>query len=121
MNALPAVSPSLPGTLAALNGETLTLIAMVLGSCLMFYAIYSIQEIVQTRAREATRREIAAYVAEGSIGADDAAKLMATEPSHAEATIADAVAWGTISPGKAESLIRSMRTPSGEKAAAAKA
>lgn len=31
----------------------------------------------QTEAREETRREIAAYVAEGSIGPDDAAKLMA--------------------------------------------
>lgn len=31
----------------------------------------------QTEAREETRREIAAYVAEGSISPDDAAKLMA--------------------------------------------
>ncbi len=34
-------------------------------------------KIRQTEAREETRREIAAYVAEGSISPDDAAKLMA--------------------------------------------
>ncbi|MBK7404934.1 MAG: hypothetical protein IPJ41_09945 [Phycisphaerales bacterium] len=34
--------------------------------------------IAQTEAREETRREIAAYVAEGSISPDDAAKLMAS-------------------------------------------
>ena len=31
---------------------------------------------VETKAREESRREIAAYVAEGSITADDAAKLL---------------------------------------------
>ena len=31
----------------------------------------------QTRAREESRREIAAYVAEGTISPDDAAKLLA--------------------------------------------
>jgi len=34
-------------------------------------------KVEQTQAREETRREIAAYVAEGSIAPDDAAKLMA--------------------------------------------
>ena len=34
-------------------------------------------KVAQTEAREETRREIAAYVAEGSISPDDAAKLMA--------------------------------------------
>lgn len=112
----------LPTSLAALNGESLTLVAMIIGACLVFYAIHSIRGMMETRAREATRREIAAYVAEGSIAAEDAAKLLATQPNDAEATIADAVAWGTISPAKAETLIRSLRAPSGaEKAAASKA
>lgn len=36
----------------------------------------AVQKIMRTRAREESRREIAAYVAEGSISPDDAAKLL---------------------------------------------
>jgi hypothetical protein len=36
----------------------------------------TIRKVMQTRAREESRREIAAYVAEGSIAPDDAARLM---------------------------------------------
>jgi hypothetical protein len=118
MNAL----PSLPATLAALDSEALTLFAMLLGSGLIFYAIYSVRGVMETRAREATRREIAAYVAEGSIAPDDAAKLLSSQQSDAEATIADAVAWGTISAAKGETLIRSLRsTPSQAKPAPSRA
>lgn len=41
----------------------------------------AIRKMAQTRAREETRREIAAYVAEGSISPDDAAKLLAAGSS----------------------------------------
>lgn len=37
----------------------------------------AIRKMWQTKAREESRREIAAYVAEGSISPDDAAKLLA--------------------------------------------
>ena len=37
----------------------------------------AIRKTKQTKAREETRREIAAYVAEGTISPDDAAKLLA--------------------------------------------
>jgi hypothetical protein len=37
----------------------------------------AVRKTLQTRAREESRREIAAYVAEGSISADDAARLLA--------------------------------------------
>ena len=37
----------------------------------------AIRKVFQTKAREESRREIAAYVAEGSISPDDAAKLLA--------------------------------------------
>jgi hypothetical protein len=37
----------------------------------------AIRKAAQTRAREESRREIAAYVAEGTISPDDAAKLLA--------------------------------------------
>lgn len=36
----------------------------------------AIQKVQRTKAREESRREIAAYVAEGSISPDDAAKLL---------------------------------------------
>jgi len=36
------------------------------------------QKVTRTKAREESRREIAAYVAEGSISPDDAAKLLAS-------------------------------------------
>lgn len=38
----------------------------------------AITKVAQTRHREESRREIAAYVAEGSIAPDDAAKLLAS-------------------------------------------
>ena len=41
----------------------------------------AIRKTLQTRAREESRREIAAYVAEGSISPDDAAKLLAAGSS----------------------------------------
>lgn len=46
-------------------------------------------KVEQTQAREETRREIAAYVAEGSISADDAAKLMAGGSEGLEGVKAD--------------------------------
>ena len=36
----------------------------------------TIRKVSQTKAREESRREIAAYVAEGTISPDDAAKLL---------------------------------------------
>lgn len=39
------------------------------------------RRLAQTRERERTRREIAAYVAEGSITAEDAARLLAESPA----------------------------------------
>jgi hypothetical protein len=41
----------------------------------------TVQKATKIKAREATRREIAAYVAEGSISADDGAKLIAAGES----------------------------------------
>lgn len=44
----------------------------------------AVRKTAQTKAREESRREIAAYVAEGSITADDAAKLLASGGSIAD-------------------------------------
>jgi hypothetical protein len=44
----------------------------------------ALRKTAQTKAREESRREIAAYVAEGSISADDAAKLLTSGGSIAD-------------------------------------
>jgi hypothetical protein len=44
----------------------------------------AIRKTAQTKAREESRREIAAYVAEGTISPDDAAKLLAAGGSIGE-------------------------------------
>ena len=53
--------------IAIVGGLTVAIVAIVTGA---------IRKTLTTRAREQSRREIAAYVAEGSISPDDAAKLL---------------------------------------------
>lgn len=72
-------------------------------------AFANLSKMYQTRQREQTRREIAAYVAEGSISPADARMMMGNETSDFEKKIADAVAWGMLSSKKAEQLMKAMR------------
>jgi len=65
-------------------------VGVVLGLGFITFLILAVvldnrRKVTQTREREQSRREIAAYVAEGSISADDAAKLMADKKSWAQA------------------------------------
>ncbi len=77
---------------------------------IVFWIVFSnIRKMYETRQRETTRREIAAYVAEGSITPGDARTMMGNETSDFEKKIADAVAWGMLSSKKAEQLMRAMR------------
>lgn len=65
--------------LATLPGDTIIpVIAIGGGLCVAIVGILtsSWQKVRTTQAREESRRELAAYVAEGSISADDAAKLL---------------------------------------------
>jgi Tfp pilus assembly protein PilV len=96
------------------NAAILIVAIGVIGA--VFYIIKTVKDVKQTREREQTKREIAAYVAEGTIRPDDAAKILnagggAPQSSEAEQQIASAVAWGTIKPEKAEGLLRTLRTP----------
>ncbi|MGD9690488.1 MAG: hypothetical protein AB7K52_12180 [Phycisphaerales bacterium] len=108
--------------LGKLDDGHLFVLSILGGTAVLLYAIYSVRGALETRAREHTKRELAAYVAEGSIRPDDAQKILASGSSDVEKTIADAVAWGTISPAKAEALIRSLRSdaPAPDRAAPAK-
>ena len=64
---------------------------------------------VQARAFEQSRREIAAYIAEGSIKTEDGASLLAVQPEQckpkdAARRLADHVAWGLVNKKEAKAL-----------------
>lgn len=66
----------------AINGEEIAAMVLIgmLGIALVSVVGSYIHKITRARAFESSRREIAAYVAEGSISADDAQKLLMTNP-----------------------------------------
>jgi hypothetical protein len=106
-------------TLAGIDGEEAALVGMVLSIGFLFYLVHSIRRMRETREKEQTRREIAAYVAEKSITADEGVRLMtAAAAEDPAAAIADGVAWGVVSPAKAEKLIMSLRSGQGAQAPA---
>ncbi len=74
-------------------------------SCVVLDAI---TKMVRSRAFEQSRREVAAYVAEGSITPDDAAKLLSvSRPSKKDPSkrLASYVAWCQISQKDASKLV----------------
>ena len=60
------------------RGDLLPVIAVALGCTVGMVAIVagSISGIVKSRVKEQTRRELAAYVAEGTIAPDDAVAIL---------------------------------------------
>jgi hypothetical protein len=92
-------------TLARIGDEELVLIGMLGGIAIIIALLITVASMAKTRQREQTRREVAAYVAEGSIKAEDAAQLLSAEPDQLRASVADAVAWGTMSAKNAERLL----------------
>lgn len=99
----------IPSTLAAIDySEAIAFGALML--LIIFWVLFSnIRKMYETRQRETTRREIAAYVAEGSISPADARTMMGNDETEFEKKIADAVSWGMLSSKKAEQLLRAMR------------
>lgn len=67
----------------AVNGEEIAAMAIIgsLGIACVSIIGGIVSRVVRARAFEASRREISAYVAEGSISADDAAKLLSVGKS----------------------------------------
>ena len=65
--------------LAGMGGDEIAVLAVGGGLVIAVISIVTsaIHRTTVARQREQSRREIAAYVAEGSMSADDAAKLMA--------------------------------------------
>lgn len=99
---------SIPLTLGTDDRELVAFMAL-LALIGLWVVIANLRKMYQTRQREKTRREIAAYVAEGSISPADARTMMGSEESEFDKKIADAVAWGMLSSKKAEQLLRAMR------------
>lgn len=64
--------------LASTDGATVATAAVIVGPVIAVVAIVmgTIQKIETTKAREQTRREIAAYVAEGSISPEEGRRLI---------------------------------------------
>jgi hypothetical protein len=54
------------------------IVSMAMGFALVCVIISSLQSVLRTRQIEQTKRELAAYVAEGSITPEDAMRLAAT-------------------------------------------
>jgi hypothetical protein len=106
-----AVTPDILVPTLALSGneEKILTLGIILFAAILFYGISAMRRIFETRAKEMTKREIAAYVAEGSISPEDATRMLRADSTEPEQKIASGVAWGTIKPEKAESLLRSMR------------
>lgn len=67
--------------LALSNDDLKTVVALGVGGVIAIIAILvgSIGKMVKHTANERSRREIAAYVAEGSINPDDAKKILETK------------------------------------------
>lgn len=100
---------SAPCILASIEESELIVLTIIIGAVVVLFTVSSIRKVLETNARERTKREVAAYVAEGSIQPDDAARLLATGMNEAEKKILDAVAWGAVNPDKAGQLIRTLR------------
>lgn len=68
-------------TILAYSGESAMVAAIAVGGGLTVAVVGivagTIQKTYTTKQREQSRREIAAYVAEGTISPDDAAKILA--------------------------------------------
>lgn len=66
-------------TLGGMEGEIVAILAVGGGLAVGIVSIIAgtVRSVVNRKHTEESRREIAAYVAEGSMSADDAAKLLA--------------------------------------------
>lgn len=79
----------------------------IVGGILLYKLIDSMGMASRTRQQEQTRREIAAYVAEGSMTPETAEKLLRTgAPENWSERVAELVATGLIDTNEAEKLLK---------------
>jgi predicted aspartyl protease len=68
--------------LAEIDGSVIAAGAMIFGGFIALFVIATstVQAMQRTKHREETKRELAAYVAEGSMTPDEAERLLKAEP-----------------------------------------
>lgn len=88
---------------------TLGLVGMGMGVAVVAIIVQAAKRVLRTREIEQTKREVAAYVAEGTITPEDAQRILGGGKNDLESSIGKAVSWGIISSGKAERLIKALR------------
>ncbi|MCA9287053.1 MAG: hypothetical protein KDA05_00625, partial [Phycisphaerales bacterium] len=89
-------------TLAASDDE-LKIAVVGLGAIIVIVlsVLHTVRKTTEVRERERTRREVAAYVAEGSMSPDEAARVLSAGMSEeVAAQLARGVSWGMISANK---------------------
>ncbi len=96
-------------------------LVFVVGGGLLFASVIvvtgMIKSVLGTRAREHTKRELAAYVAEGSVKPEDAVRILtAGNGTDACEIIAKRAADGWISAKKADQLIQALEKQNAVKA-----
>jgi hypothetical protein len=99
--------------LARIDDELIALIGITAGATIVLVWIIAatLDSVLKSKHREETRREIAAYVAEGSIAPSDAAAILNAGDDSVSKSIADGVAWGVIKAKDAERLMKAQRPP----------
>src|SRR5262245_47538378 len=93
--------------LARIDQEVIVLVGITASAtvALTWIVMGILGSVLKSKHREETRREIAAYVAEGSISPQDGAALLSAEPDEIRKRVADGLAWGTLSAKGAERLL----------------
>lgn len=122
---------TLASSLTPIFTNTYVMLALIIGgSCVLLGFFDAVRKTSQSRHRERTRRELFAYVAEGSISAEDAQNLLAASSARNDwqKKIAQMVEWGTIDADEARNLCDAFKAefkaefnPKGDKASRAQA
>ena len=95
-------------TLAEITGELtgVIIVALCISGVLIYSLIKTIGQVLNTRARELTKREMSAYVAEGSISPDSAERLLRAGSDSWPDQVAEMVKDGHLDSGEAERLLK---------------
>ena len=91
------------------NLKTLGIVGMAMAVGIVAIVMGAVKCVLRTREKERTKREVAAYVAEGTIAPEDAQRILSGSNNDFEVKIGKAVSCGIISSGKAERLIKAIR------------
>jgi len=93
-----------PTLLAKIDNEVIALVGITASATvfLVWIVAGTVSSVLKSKHREESRREIAAYVAEGSVAPGDATAILDAGNDDVRKKIAEGVAWGTINAKDAE-------------------